>query len=383
MAGAHLRGGRRGSARRLVVLALLAFVVGLVLGGGATTLFVLDDDGDAGVETGDDDTDPGTADLVPGGAGAAVATPDPGPITLAFVGDINVEGSLATRLEEMPGQFVGPFADVLGDADLAVGNLEAALVTGGTPLDKEFVFDAPPGVLGALTAGGIDVASAANNHAMDYGTDGLAETLGLKADADGSLIGIGADEGEAYAPYLAQVGGQRVAVIAATQVIDAELIESWTATEEQGGVASAKRVDRLVAEVAAARASADTVVVFLHWGIETETCPSASQQELAQTLADAGADVIVGGHAHRVQGAGRLGDAFVGYGLGNFLFGAVSEESAKSGVLLVEVDGREVTGYEWRPGRIAERVPMPLEGEEAEVAIAEWNDLRGCTNLAE
>lgn len=381
MAGAHLRVGRR-SARTVSLVVLTALVVGLALGAGITLLLI---DDDATI----------AADAAPGlpadhGDGTATAGPvaaaalDAGPITIAFAGDINVERSLATRLETDPASFVGPFAELLHGADLAIGNLEAALVSGGSPVDKEFVFRAPPAVLDALAAGGFDVISAANNHAMDYGVDGLAESLEVKRSrTDGMVVGIGGDEDEAFAPHLAEVGGHRVAVIAATQVIDADLIRTWTATDDQAGLASAKRVDRLIEEVEAARTDADTVVVYVHWGVETETCPSASQQELAQALTDAGADLVVGTHAHRVQSGGRLGTSFVGYGLGNFLFGAVSEESAKSGVLLVEVDGRDVLGYEWRPGRIADRVPIPLDGDEAAAAVDEWNDLRDCTNLSE
>ncbi len=197
------------------------------------------------------------------------------------------------------------------------------------------------------------------------------------------VVGVGADEDEALTPYVAEIKGQRVAVIAATQVIDGGLIEAWTATSDHPGLASAKRVDRLVAAVKAARAEADTVVVFLHWGTETQTCPNSSQQELARILADAGADVIVGSHAHRVQGAGRLGSAFVGYGLGNFLFGAQSEEGSRTGVLLVTVDGRDVVGYEWRPGRIVDRVPQRLSDADAQAAVQQWNDLRACTGLAD
>lgn len=380
MAGAHLRGGRR-RPRSLFLVVFAALFAGLLLGAGVTLAL---DDGD------DDDAAVGTTDAARhGGEGVAVANPavaevERRPITIAFAGDIYVERSLATRLEEDPAGFVGPFADLLRGADLAIGNLEAALVEGGTPLGKEFTFAAPPAVLEALRQGGFDVLSVANNHGMDYGADGLEQTLAIKrAQQDGIVIGIGGDEDEAFAPYVAEVGGQTVAVIAATQVIDADLISSWTATEDQGGVASAKRVDRLVEEIEAVRGTADTVVVHLHWGIETETCPSDSQQELAQTLADAGADLVIGGHAHRVQGGGRLGTTLVGYGLGNFLFGAVSDESAKSGVLLVEVDGRDVLDYEWVPGRISDRVPIPLEDEEKDAAVEEWNELRECTNLTE
>lgn len=385
MAGRHLRDDASAPAAspRRWWLALVAALAGVAIGlGGASWVMAMDDDGSV-VSTGADGADGATSsDGSPASDASARATPDAGPVTLAFVGDIYAEGVLADRLAERPDDFVGPFADVLRSADLVVGNVEAAIAVGGTPLDKDFVFSAPPSILDALAAGGVDVVSAANNHAIDLGPEGLAETLQTKASwSGGALIGIGANEAEAYAPHVVETGGQTIAVIAATQVIDADLIADWTATESQGGVASAKRVDRLVAEVSAARDEADTVVVFVHWGVETEACPDASQQELARALVDAGADVIVGTHAHRVQGAGRLGDAFVGYGTGNFLFGAPSEDSATSGVLLVEVDGREITGYEWRPGRIDDAVPQPLEGDEAAAAIAEWDELRSCTDL--
>ncbi len=379
MAGAHLRGQSRG-VRRTIVVVLVALVVGLLVGAGITLVSMGSDD--ASVDTDGDGVAPVGLELAGAIPDVAIAD-EAGPITIAFAGDINVEGSLATRLEDDPENFVGAFSELLRGADLAIGNLEAAITTGGNPLDKQFVFRAPPAVLDALAAGGFDVLSAANNHGMDYGSSGLAESLEIKrARTDDLVIGIGGDEDEAFAPHIAEVGGHTVAVIAATQVIDAALISAWTATEDQAGLASAKRVDRLVEEVEAARSIADTVVVYVHWGIETETCPSASQQELAQTLADAGADLVVGGHAHRVQSGGRLGTSFVGYGLGNFLFGAVSAESAKTGVLLVEVDGRDILGYEWRPGTISDRVAQPLEGDDADAAVDEWDALRDCTNLS-
>ena len=374
MAGDHLRTPRGRTSRRLVLVVLLSLVVGLLAGAGASIL--LDPGSDDA--TGDRIVEAGTPP-----AGVAQARPEPGPITLAFVGDIYGEGPLAERLETDPAGFVGPFADVLRRADLAVGNVEAAVTTVDDPVDKEFVFRVPPSILAALRAGGLDVVSVANNHGMDHGLAGFAETLEVEAaQPDGMLIGAGADEDAAYAPFVRDVGGHRVAVIAATQVIDGDFIAEWTAQDDAPGLASAKRVDRLVGEVEAARRSADTVVVYLHWGTETEECPNAIQQELAGTLADAGADVIVGTHAHRLQGAGRLGDAFVAYGLGNFLFGATGEASAQTGVLLVEVDGRQVLGHEWLPGEIVDRVPQPLEGAEAATALSEWEARRDCTDLA-
>lgn len=304
-------------------------------------------------------------------------------VTIAFAGDINFEGVNRARLDADPATVLEPIAPVLRAADVAVANFETALGTGGASWPaKEFTFQAPASAIDALRAAGLDVVSMANNHGMDYGAAGLASSLEIaRAQPDHFVIGIGGDEAEAYRPFVTEVRGQRIAVIGATQVIGDSMIPAWTATPTQAGLASAKRVDRLVAEVQQARATADTVVVFLHWGVELETCPSGDQKALADALVAAGADVVVGGHAHRVQGAGRLGEALVGYGLGNFLWNAGSVESATTGVLEVTVTGRRVDSYRWLPGRIQGGVPHALEGGAAADAVQQWEDKRACTGL--
>lgn len=303
------------------------------------------------------------------------------PVTLALAGDVHFEGELRGKLAADPGSVLGPIAPVLQAADLAVVNLETAITERGEPAPKQFTFRAPASAFTALAAAGVDVASMANNHGLDYGPVGLEETLTAAAEWGFPVIGIGRDASQAYAPYRAVIDGQRIAVLAATQVLDGNLIEAWTATDTRPGLASAKEVDRLVAAVTAARATSDTVVVFLHWGIEKQECPSAAQQELARRLVSAGADVVVGGHAHRLQGAGRLDGALVAYGLGNFAFYAKPGPGASSGVLLVTVTGREIDSYEWRPAVIRGGVPHPLDGEEAAAAVARWDGLRGCAGL--
>jgi poly-gamma-glutamate synthesis protein (capsule biosynthesis protein) len=305
-------------------------------------------------------------------------------VTIAFAGDINFEGAMGTRLARDPQSAIGPFTDVLSSADIAVGNLETALGTGGSPENKDFTFQAPPSAVDALRAGGFDVVSMANNHGRDFGPDGLEESLAIKeAQPDRLIIGIGRNDAEAYAPFTTTIRGQRIAVIAATQVLDGELIDSWTATPTHPGLASAKRVDALVAAVQQARANADTLVVYLHWGIERNDCPSDVQKTLAQQLVDAGADIIIGGHAHRVQGAGMLGNAFVGYGLGNFDFTAVGAGAEKTGVIQVTVTGRHIDKYEFIPGTIRGAVATPLADNDAQVALDYWNGLRACTGLTE
>jgi poly-gamma-glutamate synthesis protein (capsule biosynthesis protein) len=303
------------------------------------------------------------------------------PVTLAFAGDTNFEGANAERLAADPASVLAPVAPVLSAADLAVVNMETALGTGGRPAAKRFRFQAPPAALDAYRAAGVDVVSAANNHGLDFGVDAVPEALAAERRAGVPIIGLGADEAEAYAPFVAEINGQRIAVLAATQVLDGNLIDDWTAGPGRPGLASARRVDRLVQAVQQARAAADTVVVFLHWGVERHTCPSGRQTTLARQLADAGADVIVGSHAHRLQGGGRLGGAVVHYGLGNFAFEAGGRAAASTGIFLVTVTGRQIDGYEWVPARIVDGQPHPLAGEDAAEARRRWESLRDCTDL--
>ena len=306
-------------------------------------------------------------------------SPHAGAVTLAFAGDVHTEGPSGDAvLAGLPS-----IRDALGRADLTVVNLETAVTDRGTPADKQFVFRAPPAALPALKGAGVDVVSLANNHGLDFGREGLFDTLAAARAAGLPLVGLGEDEDAAYAPHVVEVKGQRIAVLGATQVLDGQYVDAWTARGDAPGMASAKRVDRLLEEVRRARAEADTVVVHLHWGEERNPCPLPRQQELAQQLVDAGADVVVGGHAHVLLGGGMLGDAYVDYGLGNFVFsGLRTEETHKSGILTLTVRGRSVEASTWTPAVLRSGAPHLLEGEAAEAAVADKARRRDCTGLS-
>ncbi len=303
------------------------------------------------------------------------------PVVLAFGGDVHFEGVLESRLAADPSGMLAPIAPVLGDADVAVANLETAVTNGGAATAKTFVFRTPPSAFAALRGASVDVVSMANNHGMDFGEAGLRDSLAAAKRYRFPVIGIGLDGKQAYAPYRATVRGQRIAVLAATQVLDDHLIGAWTAGPNKPGVASAKAVPRLLQEVRRARRTADTVVVFLHWGVELEQCPTADQRTLARQLVGAGADIVVGGHAHRLLGSGRMSKALVSYGLGNFVWYGTSELSTQTGVLLVTATGRRIDRYRWVPARIVDGVPRPLSAGERRQELASWRSLRGCTGL--
>jgi poly-gamma-glutamate synthesis protein (capsule biosynthesis protein) len=134
--------------------------------------------------------------------------------------------------------------------------------------------------------------------------------------------------------------------------------------------------------VAAARKQADLVVVFNHWGTEGDSCPNANQKAFAAKIAAAGADLIIGAHAHTLQGSGWLGSTFVAYGMGNFLW-YVSSRSTETGVLRLTVRGRSVVKREFLPAVVSGTgQPTLLSGAAATKVGQRYESLRGCTGLA-
>ncbi|GAA3443570.1 CapA family protein [Planomonospora venezuelensis] len=319
----------------------------------------------------------------PTASAEATPTPERRPYTISFGGDVHFEGVLRTRLDANPRTALGPIAKVLRRADLAMVNLETAITTGGTPAPgKQYTFRAPANALTALKAAGVDVASLANNHGMDYMESGLADSLAAIKRSKFPVVGVGKNEAEAYKPWRTTVNGNRVAVIGATQVLDAEFITAWTAKGNKGGLASAKNEARLIQEVRRARRDSDTVIVHLHWGTELQKCPNEAQRGLAPKLVAAGADVVVGGHAHILLGGGYLKKAYVNYGLGNFVFYNWGPETGRTGVLTLTINGRDVLKDQWTPAVIQGGVPVPLTGTAQRQAVAGWKALRGCTGLS-
>lgn len=307
--------------------------------------------------------------------------PKRSPFTISFGGDVHFEGVLRNRLAT-PRTALGPISSVLRRSDLAMVNLETAITLGGTPApDKEFHFRAPATALTALKAAGVDVASMANNHGMDYMEGGLRDSLSAIRRSRFPVVGIGKNAAEAYKPFRKIVNGNRVAIIGATQVLDAQLILAWTATGRKGGLASAKNEQRLIQAVRQARKVSDTVIVHLHWGTELQKCPNPAQFGLAPKLIAAGADVIVGGHAHVLLGSGYLKGRYVNYGMGNFLFYNTSARTRASGVLTLTINGRKVLKDRWTPALISGGVPIPVSGAARRRAVAAWKALRSCAGL--
>lgn len=329
------------------------------------------------------------------GTSATASTPEHAPLTpsaspvssdeftVAFAGDVHFTGRTATRLANNPATAFGPAASVLASADLTMVNLETAITTRGDPAPKDFHFRAPATAFTALRAAGVDVATMANNHAADYGAIGLHDTLAAIRSTRFPVVGIGADAAAAFAPWVHTVRGTKVAIIAASQVRD-ETLANYSAGPDSPGIASADS-DRLLESVRAARAAGDIVIVYLHWGIEFDSCPNGDQRGLAAALAKAGASAIVGAHVHVLQGAGWRPDGrYVAYGLGNYLwwrsFGNAQDDN---GVLTLTFRHGRVAAARFRPAHLDDRgIPVPATGQQAARIDREWQQARQCAGLA-
>ncbi len=220
----------------------------------------------------------------------------------------------------------------------------------------------------------------ANNHVLDYGQTGLADTIAAAKAARFPYVGIGVNAAAAWAPYLTTINGTKIAIIGVSQV--AELASSWVATSRRPGEANAINLGRTLAAVRSARRLAKVVIVFMHWGTEGEACPDPNQLSLAPKLAAAGASIIIGAHAHMLQGSGWLGHTFVAYGMGNFLWWEHSYSTA-TGVLELTLHPHAPLTARFIPATVS-RTGQPIvdRGAAARRAAAHYASLRTCAELA-
>lgn len=324
------------------------------------------------------------------------------PLRIAFAGDIHFEGEKLAKVADDP-DGLDSLRPSLSDADLTVVNLETAITQRGTPIpEKPFTFRAPASALTTLKNAGVDIAGMANNHSADYGAQGLRDTLAAKKASPIKVIGVGNDVDEADAPAVTTIGGVSVAVLNVTP-LDEQTTEMYGATASKPGVASfvqpytSPAAQHFLASVKDAASRYDVVIVWLHWGAEGETCPTDKQFEVEKIFKDAGADVIAGGHSHRVQAGGWDGTTYVNYGLGSFTWWLVPTHP-ETGVLTLSISpdavaakraagGKApralVTDEAWQPMLIGES-GLPYVPKKATVARLndERDALRGCSHLS-
>ena len=212
--------------------------------------------------------------------------------------------------------------EVCADCDVLVVNLECCVSGEGSPTavipGKQFFFRAPPAAMDSLQAIGVSVAGMANNHALDFGGDALADTLGHLRAAGIVPVGAGIDIEGARRGVVVRAGGSRLGVLALS-----DHPREYAAGEGRAGIAYADLrrglPEWVTSELRRLRAHAELVLVFPHWGPNMTSRPGSWQHERGHQLLAADADAVAGHSAHVFHGGALTPAGPVLYDLGGAL----------------------------------------------------------------
>lgn len=256
--------------------------------------------------------------------------------TLVAVGDVMLGGTAAPELAKYGYDY--PFVHarcLLQSGDWVFANLEGPLTNEGEPIvKKRYLFRSPPDkVAHALAQAGFNVVSLANNHAMDYGYEGLQHTIDVLNQVAITHVGVGVDQNAARQYVVLKKKGLRLAFLAYSLTFPKEF---WAKDNHPGTAFGHEKHIR--ADVQRAATEADVVVVSFHWGGEGTTKLRNYQKKLGRSAIDAGATVVLGHHPHVLQGIESYSNGIILYSLGNFVFGSYSKCATRSVVARLEFE---------------------------------------------
>jgi poly-gamma-glutamate capsule biosynthesis protein CapA/YwtB (metallophosphatase superfamily) len=231
-------------------------------------------------------------------------------------------------------------------ADLAIANLENPIPDSPDWHLSGTHFGGPPKLLGMFPYAGIDLVSLANNHILDYGSAGIEMSRKNLKAAGVPFTGAGRNASQAGEIAYLEANGQRIAVIAC---VDKSSKPAAFASEHSAGGLSCRK-GYVLPRIAEARANADVVIVFPHWGIEYTRYPIDQQRKLANSWISAGADVIVGSHSHVYGGLEEIDGHAVVYSMGNFIFDQYwSTDTMESALTELTFQGNRVVQIRLHP----------------------------------
>ncbi len=308
----------------------------------------------------------------PPAAAALAPLPTQQEIRVVAVGDIMLGGSAAPELHRRGYDY--PFERVrrlLAGAQVVFGNLEGPLTTRGTPVaQKQYLFRSPPQLVApALRRAGFNVLSLANNHILDYGLEGLTDTMAALDAAGIRYAGAGLDASAARRAAIVEADGARVAVLAYSLTFP----ESFWAGPQRPGTAFGHAA-HVQADVRVARREAQVVLVSFHWGREGTTVLRDYQPMLAHAAIDAGAHAVLGHHPHVLQAVERYRHGVILYSLGNFVFGSYSPTAQHSVVAELRFRAGRLIALRLVPLNVKNTEvvfqPQPLSGRAAEEVVA-------------
>jgi poly-gamma-glutamate capsule biosynthesis protein CapA/YwtB (metallophosphatase superfamily) len=311
----------------------------------------------------------------------APTTPKPAPppeITLTVVGDLMLSRGVAAAHPD-PTTTLRGLQPLLRGADVTVGNLESTLSTAGAPTQGGDSFGASPKVLGGLRRAGFDVLSLANNHTGDYGEAALVQTVEAFEGSGIRAFGAGRDLAQATRPAIIERDGITVGFLGFNAIG-----ETPQAAPGRPGALSVRMPPRtgpldrgdlghVLRAIRRLDARVDAVVVLPHWGTQYTHIPDPIQRTVGRRLVDAGADLVVGGHPHWVQGLERHRGVTIAHSLGNAVFDMDFAEQTMEGVVLTAtVSAHGIVDIDLAPYRMdASFAPHLVHGAAARAILGD------------
>ena len=255
------------------------------------------------------------------------------PSTISIIGDVSLADNwyIMPKYDERGNKVLGILSEevvnTMNNSDLMIANSEFTVSNRGKALSgKQYTFRAKPERLSIYGEMGIDLVTLANNHVYDFGQDAFLDMLDAFDNYKIPRIGAGHNIEEAMKPYYFVVNGYKIAFVNATRA--EKYIMTPEAKDDSPDVFRCydpTNMENLIKEV---KKESDYVIAIIHFGKEGSHDLETEQVESAKKYIDAGADIVVGHHAHVLQGVEIYNDKPIIYNLGDFIFNANTEETA-------------------------------------------------------
>ena len=248
------------------------------------------------------------------------------------------------------------------NADIFMINNEFTFTSRGTPtVNKKFTFRANPGNVSMYEEMGVDIVSVANNHIYDYGEVSLLDTLDTLEQAEIPYVGAGRNLQEAMTPVYYIANGMKIAFVSATQIERNSVPDTKEATQDSAGVLRCMNPHNLLLTIEEAKKNSDYVILYIHWGTESQEAIDWLQEQQAPIYAQAGVDLIIGDHPHCLQKMDSVEGVPVIYSLGNFWFNSRTQNSC---VVKVTLRAGEIESFQFIPCRQSDCRTALLTGQE-------------------
>ena len=283
-------------------------------------------------------------------------------LTFLAVGDIMLDRGVE-RMIAKNGTFY-PFkktAYFVKKYDLAFCNLESVISNVGKPIRKPITFQADTAMLSSLIEAGFNIFNLANNHALDYGRESLADCIRRLKNKGLYVTGAGNTLHDAYLPTIIEKNGIKLALLAYCTIPTGVPLKS-----KYPQIAVFNR-DTALYYLKKLRDSIDYIIVSMHWGVEYTHEPTVNQRQIAHFLIDNGAKIIIGHHPHVIQKVEYYKDGLILYSLGNFIFDQRGKERNEGIIFTCKFTKERFENIKFIPYRINKMRPeLLLHSEEVE-----------------